>query len=340
MGHASASRDGNLPVHQRLLQSASAALNIGLEKPRRLRTKSGLNEHRGRNGNATGPDLHRLDEEYAERGIRSHARPMRAALNLFGPNFQLGCGSDGEADAIIAAYGRLFPDGVSDWPGAGIGLAASVDRVRKLTVPVVLGQCRLEPWEVGFGSVEEWWEWCRKRHDIAFAYSFAWADTVDIAYGLNELGETSAPGQPFWTLATSNLEDIVNALPASSSVDTLVQPIHLVIELAIKGYLVANGASPNSFYGKEGHKIQALANRVIKARPHRDDDLVRNVVDTMPRYTSSRYKPEGFMRLRVVQLALGSQFVAASCLRRLTSRDIGGDVERYANLTSRPIMFS
>ena len=151
-------------------------------------------------------------------------------MDLLGPTFQLGCGSDSEANAIIAAYGRLFPEGVSAWPGAGIGLAASVDRVRKLTVPVVFGQRSLKPWEAGFGSVEEWWEWCRKRQDIALSYFFAWADAVDIAYGLNELGETSAPGQPFWTLAVSNLEDIANALPASSSVE-VVSPFWTVWRL-------------------------------------------------------------------------------------------------------------
>lgn len=37
-----------LDLHQRLLQSTTTPLSIGLEKPRRFRTKGGLNEHRER----------------------------------------------------------------------------------------------------------------------------------------------------------------------------------------------------------------------------------------------------------------------------------------------------
>ncbi len=47
MGNAKTGTDGNLRIHQRLLQSTTTPLSTGLEKLRRLRTESGLNEHRG-----------------------------------------------------------------------------------------------------------------------------------------------------------------------------------------------------------------------------------------------------------------------------------------------------
>jgi len=40
--------NGHLRIHQRLLQSTPPSLSTGLEKPRRIRTQSGLNEHLGR----------------------------------------------------------------------------------------------------------------------------------------------------------------------------------------------------------------------------------------------------------------------------------------------------
>ena len=55
MGDPARCRDGDLRVHQRLLQSAPQALSLGLEKPGRLRTESGLNEHLERHDYATGP---------------------------------------------------------------------------------------------------------------------------------------------------------------------------------------------------------------------------------------------------------------------------------------------
>jgi len=48
-------RNCNLRIHQWLLQSASPPLSTGLEKPRRFRKESGLNEHLERHKNATGP---------------------------------------------------------------------------------------------------------------------------------------------------------------------------------------------------------------------------------------------------------------------------------------------
>ncbi|MEQ5872871.1 hypothetical protein J4E08_23820, partial [Sagittula sp. NFXS13] len=47
-------------IHQRLLQSATPTLSVGLEKPCRVRAEGGLNEHLGRHESATGPDLVRL----------------------------------------------------------------------------------------------------------------------------------------------------------------------------------------------------------------------------------------------------------------------------------------
>ncbi len=42
-------------IHTRLLQSTPPTLSTGLEKPRRLRTEGGLNEHLGRHKSVTGP---------------------------------------------------------------------------------------------------------------------------------------------------------------------------------------------------------------------------------------------------------------------------------------------
>ena len=57
VGNQAASRDGDLRIHQWLLQFTPTAFSIGLEKPGRLRKKSGLNEHLVRHKYATGPWL-------------------------------------------------------------------------------------------------------------------------------------------------------------------------------------------------------------------------------------------------------------------------------------------
>ena len=100
--------------------------------------------------------LRALDLKYAKEGVHMHQRPFRAATEILGSAFSIGVGGNPEVQKIMNAYRAMMPEVDDSWPGVGIGLAAVVDRVRKVTVPVVFGQQTLEPWSVlGFP---------RKRH--------------------------------------------------------------------------------------------------------------------------------------------------------------------------------
>ena len=133
--------------------------------------------------NWTAEDLYRLDLEYAKEGVHLHQRPFRAARELLGSAFALGMEANSEADKIMRTYAQLVLEVSTTWPGAGIGLAVSVDRVRKLTLPVEFGHPAIEPWKAtGFETVEEWREWCRGQSEIASASYFAFADLYDFAY--------------------------------------------------------------------------------------------------------------------------------------------------------------
>jgi hypothetical protein len=48
----------------------------------------------------------------------------------------------------------------------------------------------------------------------------------------------------------------------------------------------------------------------------------------MPHYVESRYTPAGLTRLQVIRLALGAQFIAASSVRRFSSRDLAAQMEQ------------
>lgn len=276
----------------------------------------------------TKDDLQKLDMKYANEGVHLHQRPFRAAMELLGNAFVLGVGGNPEVKQITDAYESMFPETNASWPGAGIGLAVSVDHVRKITLPVVFGTCAIEVWQAtGFDSAEEWWDWCRKDHDIGSQSSFALADSYDFAYGLNEAEQGNAEASTLWRMARSNLEDAANTLPTTFSVDSVIQPICMVAELSLKGALVGDGVDPKSFRGKDGHNLKLLAERVASARPHRDDTLLAQVVTMLPPYVDSRYKPAGLTRLAVVRMAIGVQFIAASTLRRITSVDFAAEME-------------
>lgn len=278
----------------------------------------------------TKEDLHILDLKYAKEGVHLHQRPFRAATELLGSAFRLSGQGNPEVKAIMDAYTEMLPEVNSSWPGKGIGLAVSVDSVRKLTLAVVFGTAghSIEPWvATGFGSREEWWNWCRNQENIAAEASFAFADLHDFSYGIDEIESVNSEAVTLLRMAQSNLEDVANILKSTFNVDSVIQQICMVVELTLKGALVWDGADINSFKGKEGHQLSTLANRMISKWPHRDDLLVKSVIPKLPNYVNSRYSPAGLTRLEVVRLALGVQFIAASTLRRITGVDLAIQME-------------
>ncbi|MEW9580685.1 hypothetical protein [Paraburkholderia sp. DGU8] len=212
-------------------------------------------------------DLLALDRIYAESGVAFHARPLRAAADLLGSEFVLGVVGNSEAEEIMDAYQRLIPEVSTSWPGMGIGLAASVDRVRKVVVAVALGQPAISLEQgLGFASRSEWQQWCRDDPVIAAGNAFAFADIYDFTYGLNELEGGNAVAIQYWRLALSNLEDVANSLFNGYSVASISQPICMTAELAMKGALIHLGDDPAELAkGRIGHRHSVLAERLAKA---------------------------------------------------------------------------
>ncbi|WP_272530724.1 MULTISPECIES: hypothetical protein [unclassified Providencia] len=287
-------------------------------------------------------DLRRLDKKYAEDGMHVHQRPLAAAMDILGTDFRLGFFSNPEIQRIVDAYTVMVPEVETSWPGAGIGMIASMDQVRKMIFPVLFGDNVLEIWQVaGFSSNQECWEWCREDREIAAEVSFATADLHDFTMGLNEIEAyasevCASEALTLWKMSRSNLEDIANTLPNSFSHDSVIQPICMVAELSIKAALVWSGVDLNVLKGKNGHNLTYLSQAMMEKLPHRDDKQIKAVIDNMPHYVASRYKPVGLKRLQVVRLALGVQFVAASTLRRITTSDLAIQVESEGYPSLRP----
>lgn len=275
-------------------------------------------------------DLYKLDLKFAKEGVHAHQRPFHAATELLGASFSLGIGGNPEVQMIMDAYAEMFPEANKSWPGMGIGLAVSVDQVRKLVAPVIFGSIGgpIEVWKsLGFQTEENWWHWCRKDHDIAAESHFSFADLFDFTYGVDDLKQTRPEAHTLWHMAASNLGDVANALPNLFSVDTMIQPICMIVELSLKAALVFNGADPNDFKGREGHNLVDLTKRMSNELPHRDDTLVQVIVAKLPPYVKSRYEPAGLRRLDVARFSLAVQFVAASTARRLSERDMAFQME-------------
>jgi hypothetical protein len=77
-------------------------------------------------------------------------------VKLLREQFSLGVGGTPQVSEIELAYARLIPDVKFSWPGMGTGLAASVDRVKKVTIGVVFVSANVTAHEgLGFSSYED-----------------------------------------------------------------------------------------------------------------------------------------------------------------------------------------
>ena len=284
-------------------------------------------------------DLYRLDAELAKKGVARHARSFHAAMEILGHEFAIGADRNPQVDAIIPDYGRLFPDAVHSWPCKGIGLAASVDQVRKITVPVVFGTCNVAVHEgLGFNSHEQFASWCRLDQDIALKAAFAFADIFDLTYGRDEVSSASAAAIEAWTLAMSHLEVTTNGIIGGFDLAALTQSVCMTVELSLKAALMHTGTETKKLK-QLGHNNVASVALLASLHPHRDDGLVAQLVAKLPPYVGSRYKRADLTRLEMVDLALASQFIVSSTLRRFTDRDLAAMIEREEGRNARPRVF-
>jgi hypothetical protein len=284
-------------------------------------------------------DLYRIDAELSKNGVARHARSFHAAMKILGPAFSMGVGGNPQVDEIMADYRRLFPDADHSWPGMGIGFAASVDQVRKITVPVVFGTCNIIVSEgLGFDTHDEFSRWCRNDREIALKAVFAFADVFDLTHGRKEISGTSPEAIETWTLALSQLEMTTNGLIGGFDLSALTQSIGMTVELALKAALMHLGVDEKR-RKKLSHENVDSAKLLASLKPHRDDDLIGILVKNLPPVVGSRYKRADLTRLEMVDLALGSQFIASSTLRRLTSRDFAANIERKEGTQARKRLY-
>lgn len=278
----------------------------------------------------TDNDILKLDERFAQEGIPFHARPFRAAMEILGEKFSIGTGGNAQVREIERAYARLVPEVEFTWPGMGTGLASSVDRVRKVTIGVVFGTVNITVDKgLGFTNYQEWAAWCRHDPDIANRSVFAFSDMHDLVYGIDRNAQQDN-ASTFWGLATEQLKLVAESLSQSGSVSSSVlQPICLTAELALKGTLLHLGMTERELRNPKlfGHDLAKLGHRMTQECSHRDDPLLLNALSRFPDYVGCRYRETQLTRLEVIALALDAQFVSASAVRRISGEDLAFQME-------------
>jgi hypothetical protein len=275
-------------------------------------------------------DLLRLDEQFANDGVPFHARPLRAAMELLGA-FSIGPNENPRVSEITRAYARLFPEVRFTWPGMGTGLVASLDRVKKVTIGVVFGTTQIPVYKgLGFSNAEEWTTWCRDDPKILARSAFAFADMYDLVYGIDLKVQRNKYCSTYWGLAAEQLKLVAASLSNYGAINSAVlQPICLCAELALKGTLSHLGYSTDQLRDRKlfGHNLKNLSSAVVREIKHRDDGFLTSALDRFPDYVADRYRETDLTRLEIIDLALATQFVAASAVRRISGEDMAFQIE-------------
>ncbi len=278
----------------------------------------------------TDNDILKLDERFAMENIPFHARPLHAAMDILGEHFSIGFDGNRQVQEIEQAYARLIPEVKFTWPGMGTGLAASVDRVRRVTIGVVFGNADITIDKgLGFSDHQEWVAWCRGDGKIATRSAFAFADMHDLVYGIDR-GTENKNALTFWGLAAEQLKLVAGSLSQSGAIGSAVlQPICLTAELAMKGTLLHLGVPEVDLKNSKlfGHNLNRLSERMAEICKHRDDVLLLPALRNFPDYVGDRYRETLLTRLEIIALAIDAQFVAASAVRRISGQDIASQIE-------------
>ena len=87
---------------------------------------------------------------------------------------------------------------------------------------------------------------------------------------------------------------------------------------------------------KLSHRLPDLANALIVIKPTPKDDRLRKACSKFPNYVKTRYSSHGFTRVEIMALAMCAQFVAADAIRRISERNMGGDMEASLDYPVRP----
>lgn len=268
-----------------------------------------------------------LDSEFAAQDVPFHARPLHAAMRILGNRFAMGPhGAGDDVNEICAAYRELFP-GDDYWPGAGRGLAVAVDRVRVITFPVVFGSCNLTVHEgLGFESLSEWLSWCRSDSTIAWKSAFALADVHDLAFAQQVLPKGSQQ-LVYLENALEHLSDLAASLAhTGASSGASLQSIGLIAELAIKSALLHLQVPIERLKKTFGHSLPKLSTQLSALRPHQEDEELLRICGLIPDLVTSRYSAPGLTRMKIAELSIAVQFVAASAVRRFSSYDMAADM--------------
>lgn len=102
----------------------------------------------------------------------------------------------------------------------------------------------------------------------------------------------------------------------------------------MKGALKHLGATDQELK-RLSHHLSNLADALVSREPRQQDKRFLSAASKFPNYVNNRYASHGLTRIQLMELAMRAQFVGAEAIRRVSDRNMAGEMEARTDMPPR-----
>lgn len=271
------------------------------------------------------------DRELISLNVPLHARPFNVAIKwMQTKNISMNVFEPEIWEPLMLIYKEQYPSGNFSFPNMQIGCVGFRDRAYLAKVNIGFGLFQIEPLKCIDISNKEldviWEQEPRKVWQAVYSVADLW----DFTYGISDLGGQNNDADQLWSNAQSAIDCSAHTLFSGHHIDSSIQSACLASELAMKGALAFLGWQEKERRSLN-HNLPKLAEAIISCRPTKADNRLRMACSSFPDYVKTRYENHGLTKVQLIELAMRSQFIAAEVLRRISKRNLAGEIETEAS---------
>jgi hypothetical protein len=280
--------------------------------------------------------VRRVDDQLMSEDVKLHARPFHVAMQWMRERKIAGDMFDKRIwDPLMEAYRRLYPSGDFSMPALLVGGVALRDAMYPVRVSVGYGKFGVDPLKCIEITQEELELIFRHYPEQGWRAFYSVCDFLDFGYGVADLLRIGSPAGDLLNNARSSVVATPRILSGAIDIDAAVQTACLTAELSMKAALTHLGWKDQQLKSLS-HHLTKLADALVASQPIASDRRLRAACTKFPNYIESRYSSHGLTRLELMALAMRAQFVAADAIRRVSERNIAGDMEDRLDCPPRP----
>jgi hypothetical protein len=271
--------------------------------------------------------VRKMDGELIEQDVKLHARPFQVVVAWMRENQISGDFLDKSIwGPVMETYKDLYPKGDFSMPAILVGGVAFRDQMYLARANLGYGTFAVDPLKC-IDITREELELIFEHHpEQGWRAFYAVCDVWDFGYGVDDVIGSGTPAKDLFMNARSSLAATPRILAADLDIDSSVQTTCLTAELSIKGALKHLGA-PEKELKSLSHCLPKLAETLSAREPRPTDSRFAAAAYKFPNYVGTRYASHGLTRVQLMDLAMRAQFIAAEAVRRISGRNMAGEME-------------